>query len=83
MALAFVSNNGLRLIWSCVVAGSTTAKGKRRLVSAKKVVVVFMKLQNNRDSAWRAITKFNWQLDRYEPSSPTTKELRGCGIQAV
>ena len=33
------------------------------------------KLQNNRDSAWRAITKFDWQLGRYEPSSPATKEL--------
>ena len=28
------------------------------------------------DSASSAITKFDWQLGRYEPSSPTTKELR-------
>ena len=27
-----------------------------------------MKLQNNSDSAWRAKTKFVWQLGRYEPS---------------
>ena len=34
-------------------------------------------LKNNRDSAWRAITKFDRQLGRYEPSSPSTKELHG------
>ena len=36
-----------------------------------------MKCQNIRDGAWRAITKFVWQLGRYEPSSPSTKELHG------
>ena len=34
-----------------------------------------MKCQNNKDGAWRVITKFVWQLGRYEPSSPSTKEL--------
>ena len=31
-----------------------------------------MKCQNNRESAWRAMTKFVLQLGRYEPSSPST-----------
>ena len=34
-----------------------------------------MKCQNNRDSAWRAVTKFLRHLSRYEHSSPSTKEL--------
>ena len=34
-----------------------------------------MKKQNNRDSASRVKTKFDWQLGRYEPSSPSSKEL--------
>ena len=35
--------------------------------------VVFMKIQNNRDSVWRETIKFDWQLGRYEPSSPSTR----------
>ena len=31
-------------------------------------------------NAWRAITRFVWQLARYEPSSPSTKELHGIRI---
>ena len=37
-----------------------------RLTSAQRKAVVFMKLQNFRDSSQRAITKFDWQLGRYE-----------------
>ena len=37
-----------------------------------------MKIENNRDSASRVITKFDLQWDRFEPSSPSTKELHGC-----
>ena len=33
-----------------------------------------MRIQNNRDSAWMAITKSDWQLGTYDPS---TKELHG------
>ena len=33
--------------------------------------------KNNRDGAWRAKTKFVWQLGRYKPSPPSTKELHG------
>ena len=32
----------------------------------------FMKCQNSRERSWRAITKFVWQLGRYEPSSPVS-----------
>ena len=35
---------------------------------------------NNRESEWMAITKFNWLLGRYDPSSPSTKGLHGLGI---
>ena len=35
--------------------------------------VVFMKIQNNRDSVCRVTIKFDWQLARYEPSSPSTR----------
>ena len=38
-----------------------------------------MKILNNRDSASMTITKFDWQLGRNEPSSPSTKELHGYG----
>ena len=31
-----------------------------------------MKYQNSRDSAWRTITKFVWQLGRYKPSLPVS-----------
>ena len=34
----------------------------------------------NRDSACWAITKFDWQFGRYEPSSLSTKELHGCWV---
>ena len=34
-----------------------------------------MKCQNNRDNARRTHTKFVYPLGRYEPSSPSTKEL--------
>ena len=42
-----------------------------------------MKIQNNRDSASREITNFDWQLGRYKPSSPSTKKLHatGCGTR--
>ena len=40
------------------------------LISRRRCrLVVFIKFQNNRDIAWRAITKFVGQLGRYEPSS--------------
>ena len=42
----------------------------------KREAVEFIKCLNNRDCVWKAITKFVWQLDRYEPSSPSTKELQ-------
>ena len=32
--------------------------GDGRFISAQRLLVVFMKLQNNRDSAYSAITKF-------------------------
>ena len=58
--------------------GSSTANGKWRLASVQWWAVVFMRIPNNWDSAWRAITKFDWQLGRYVPSSPSsTKELHG------
>ena len=33
----------------------------------------FLKIQNNRDSASRPITKIDWRLVRCEPSSPSTQ----------
>ena len=42
-----------------------------------------MKIENNRDSASRVITKFDLQWDRFEPSSPSTKELHGYSIEVI
>ena len=41
-----------------------------RLASVQWWAVVCLKCQNNKDSAWRAITKFVWQMGGYKPSSP-------------
>ena len=53
----------------CSVAGSATANGGWRLVSAQLWAILFMKIQNNIDSTSMPKTKFDWQLGRYEPSS--------------
>ena len=39
------------------------------------VSAVFMKIQNTRDTTWRTIIEFYWELGIYEPSSPTTNEF--------
>ena len=41
------------------------------------MVFAFVKLQNNRDSASRAIAKSYWQFGKYEASTPSAKELHG------
>ena len=54
------------------------SRRKSRLVSAQVVTSVLMKCQNNRDNAWRTITKFIWQFGRYEPSSPISCHAPRC-----
>ena len=58
------------------VIGSTIANRRRRLVSAQ-VDFLFYEMPKNRDSSLRTITKFIWHLGRYEPSSPSVKDLQG------
>ena len=64
--------------WRRAVLGSVTANSRWRLLSAQWEAIVFVKVQNNRDSASKAITKFVLQWGRYKPSFPSTKELNGC-----
>ena len=52
-----------------------------RLVSAQVVSCCVYELTKQVDSVQRAITKFVWQLGRYEPSPPSTKELYGSPFQ--
>ena len=54
--------------------GARQLTGDERSYLPKWWAVVFMNL-NNRDNVQRAVTKFVWQLGRYEPSPPSTKEL--------
>ena len=64
--------------WRRAALGSVTANSRWRLLSAQWEAIVFVKVQNNRDSASKAITKFVLQWGRYKPSFPSTNELNGC-----
>ena len=44
---------------------------------------MFKVLQNNRDSAWRVITKLGWLLGKYEPLSHSAKELHAHPLSHI
>ena len=57
------------------------SRRRRRLVSAQVVsCCVYENVKQYRNRASRAITKVVWQLGRYEPSPPSTKELHGLRL---
>ena len=64
--------------------GSVTAKGRWRFVSSQLVnCCVSENTKQQRDSAWRGITKFHCQSGSYEPSSSSTKELHARPVMIV
>ena len=67
---SFTTSHLILFVYIFLLFSSIKLFGRRRwkLVSAQ--VVSCMKSQNNRDSTWRTITNFVWQLGRCEPSSP-------------